>query len=115
MTIRELMEWPGGYKDPKSTQHYARVNPTRLASAYTHADRTSHLVEVLVDTKTEATGEVPAVLRPGRPRAVQQPGLGHVRVPDGMHQMPVLCAHRACPTDPLTADRQTFLGAGLTE
>ncbi|HVH30937.1 MAG TPA: tyrosine-type recombinase/integrase, partial [bacterium] len=58
LTIWELMEWLG-HKDPKSTQHYARVNPTRLASAYTHADRTSHLVEVLVDTKSEATGEVP--------------------------------------------------------
>jgi hypothetical protein len=70
------MEWLG-HKDPKSTQHYARVNPTRLASTYTHADRTSHLVEVLVDTKAGATGEVP-LLRLGRPRAVQQPGLGHL-------------------------------------
>jgi hypothetical protein len=52
------MEWLG-HKDPKSTQHYAGVNPTRLASAYTLADRTSHLVKVLVDTKPEATSELP--------------------------------------------------------
>jgi integrase-like protein len=58
LTIWELMEWLG-HKDPKSTQHYARVKPTRLASAYTHADRTSHLVEVLVDTKPVATSELP--------------------------------------------------------
>jgi integrase len=58
LTIWELMQWLG-HKDPKSTQHYARVNPTRLASAYTQADRTSHLVEVLVDTQAPAIGEVP--------------------------------------------------------
>ena len=52
------MQWLG-HKDPKSTQHYARVNPTRLASAYTQADRTSHLVEVLVDTQAPTIGEVP--------------------------------------------------------
>lgn len=57
LTIFELMQWLG-HKDPKTTQHYARVKPTKLAAAYSKADRNSRLVEVLVDTKADANGEV---------------------------------------------------------
>jgi len=56
LTIFELMQWLG-HKDPKTTQHYARVKPTKLAAAYSKADRNSRLVEVLVDTKADTNGE----------------------------------------------------------
>jgi len=51
------MQWLG-HKDPKTTQHYARVKPTRLAAAYAKAERNSRLVEVLVDTKADNNGNV---------------------------------------------------------
>jgi integrase len=57
LSIWELMQWLG-HKDPKSTQHYTRVKPTKLAAAYSKADRNSRLVEVLVDTKADVNGEV---------------------------------------------------------
>ncbi len=57
LSIFELMQWLG-HKDPKTTQHYARVKPTRLAAAYSKAERNSRLVEVLVDTKADADGDV---------------------------------------------------------
>ncbi len=40
LTIFELMQWLG-HKDPKTTQHYARVKPTKLAAAYSKAERNS--------------------------------------------------------------------------
>jgi integrase len=57
LSIFELMQWLG-HKDPGTTQHYARVKPTRLAAAYSQAERNSRLVETLVDTKTDVTGKV---------------------------------------------------------
>jgi hypothetical protein len=41
-----------------STQHYARVKPTKLAAVYANAERNSRLVEALVDTKADVNGEV---------------------------------------------------------
>lgn len=57
LTIWELMQWLG-HQNPASTRHYARTNPTKLAQAYSKADRNSRLVEALVDTKADANGEV---------------------------------------------------------
>jgi integrase len=57
LSIWELMQWLG-HKDPKTTQHYARVKPTKLAAAYTKAERNSRLVEVLVDTKADSNGTI---------------------------------------------------------
>ena len=57
MTIWELMQWLG-HKNPSSTQQYARANPTKVAVAYEKAERTSRLVEVLVDHKADADGDV---------------------------------------------------------
>lgn len=57
LSIFELMKWLG-HTNPKSTQSYARVKPTKLAAAYAKAERNSRLVEVLVDTKADANGSV---------------------------------------------------------
>ncbi len=57
LSILELMQWLG-HKDPGTTQHYARVKPTKLAAAYTQAERNSRLIEALVDTQAEANGQV---------------------------------------------------------
>jgi len=57
LSIFELMQWLG-HKDPGTTQHYTRVKPTQLAAAYTQAERTSRLIEALVDTQAEANGKV---------------------------------------------------------
>jgi hypothetical protein len=57
LTIWELMQWLG-HQNPASTRHYARTNPTKLAQAYSKADRNSRLVEALVDTRADANGEV---------------------------------------------------------
>ncbi len=57
MTIWELMQWLG-HKSPSATQHYARVNPTKVAVAYEKAERTSRLVEVLIDHKADNAGDV---------------------------------------------------------
>ncbi len=51
LSIWELMQWLG-HRNPASTQHYARMKPTKLATSYLKADRTSRLVEVLVDMDT---------------------------------------------------------------
>ncbi len=53
----ELMQWVG-HKDPGTTQHYTRVQPTKLAAAYAKAERNSRLVEALVDTKADVNGKV---------------------------------------------------------
>ena len=55
MSIWDLMQWLG-HKKPSSTQQYARVNPTKVAVAYEKAERSSRLVEVLVDRKAGDEG-----------------------------------------------------------
>lgn len=57
LSIFELMQWLG-HKDPGTTQHYTRVKPTKLAVAYSKAERNSRLVEALVDTKADVNGKV---------------------------------------------------------
>ena len=57
LSIFDLKQWLG-HKDVSSTQHYARVKPTKLAVVYTKAERNSRLVEALVDTKADAHGDV---------------------------------------------------------
>jgi len=57
MTIWELMQWLG-HTNPSSTQQYARVNPTKVAVAYECAERTSRLVDVLIDRQADAAGQV---------------------------------------------------------
>jgi integrase len=57
LSLFELMQWLG-HKDPGTTQHYTRVKPTRLAAAYSKAERNSRLIEALVDTKADAHGTV---------------------------------------------------------
>jgi hypothetical protein len=58
LSIWELMQWLG-HRDPGSTQHYTRVTPTKLATAYARADRTGRLVEALVETQAQVPGAVP--------------------------------------------------------
>jgi integrase len=57
LSIFDLKHWLG-HKDVSSTQHYARVKPTKLAAAYANAERNSRLVEALVDTKADVNREV---------------------------------------------------------
>jgi len=57
LSIFDLKQWLG-HKDVSSTQHYARVKPTKLAAVYAKAERNSRLVEALVDTKADVNGEV---------------------------------------------------------
>jgi integrase len=57
LSIFDLKQWLG-HKDVSSTQHYARVKPTKLAVVYANAERNSRLVEALVDTKADAHGDV---------------------------------------------------------
>lgn len=48
MSLIELMEW-SGHTSPKSTMHYIRIRPTRLAASFAQADHMAHMVAVLVD------------------------------------------------------------------
>jgi len=51
MTLFELQEWLG-HRDPSSTQHYAKITPTKLAKSYSDAgyfERNRHMIEVLLD------------------------------------------------------------------
>lgn len=57
LSIFELMQWLG-HKDPGTPQHSTRVKPTKLAAAYSQAERNSRLIEALVDTKADITGKV---------------------------------------------------------
>ncbi len=59
LTIGELGEWLG-HKDLRSTQHYARIQPTRLAKSIARANKNSRLVQVIVDPAAVAKGQ-PAI------------------------------------------------------
>ena len=59
LTIGELGEWLG-HKDLRSTQHYAKIQPTRLAKSIARANKNSRLVQVIVDPAAAAKGE-PAI------------------------------------------------------
>jgi len=59
LSIGELGQWLG-HKDVRSTQHYAKLHPTRLAKSIARANQNSRLVQVLVDPA--AAGKVePAI------------------------------------------------------
>ena len=55
MTLPELMAWCG-HSNPKSTMHYIRVRPTRLAGAFAKADQMAHMVRVLIDQEAVLSG-----------------------------------------------------------
>lgn len=53
LSLTELQQWLG-HKDPKSTQSYARIDPTRLAKKYAdsgYLERNMALIEVLLDVE----------------------------------------------------------------
>ncbi len=59
LSLTELQAWLG-HKDPKSTQSYARIDPTRLAKKYAdsaYLERNAALVEVLLDVEALKSGE----------------------------------------------------------
>ena len=63
LSLFELQEWLG-HRTPNSTQHYARINPTKLARSYAEADyfrRNLRTIDVLIDQdvvrKGAAAGE----------------------------------------------------------
>ena len=58
MTLFELMEWLG-HHSPSATQHYAKITPTKLATAYAEADyfkRNLRTIEVLIDREAVLSG-----------------------------------------------------------
>jgi integrase len=58
MTLFELQAWLG-HRSPETTQHYAKITPTRLARAYTDAayfQRNLRAIEVLLDRDAIHTG-----------------------------------------------------------
>ncbi len=58
MSLFELQEWLG-HKSPRSTQHYARIAPMRLAKSYADAGyfgRNVRVIEVLIDQEAVRTG-----------------------------------------------------------
>ncbi len=57
LSLFELMKWLG-HTNPATTQQYARIKPTKLAAAYSKADRNSRLIEARVETKADAEGKV---------------------------------------------------------
>ena len=56
LSIGELGEWLG-HKDLRSTQHYAKLQPTRLAKSIARANKNSRLAQVLVDPAAAVRGE----------------------------------------------------------
>jgi integrase len=58
MTLFELQEWLG-HRSVQATQHYAKINPTTLAKAYSDAGyfaRNVRTIEVLLDRDAVTTG-----------------------------------------------------------
>jgi len=61
MTLFELQAWLG-HRSPNTTQHYARITPTKLTKAYSDAGyfaRNVRAIEVLIDRDAVQTG-IPA-------------------------------------------------------
>jgi len=56
LAIGELGEWLG-HKDLRSTQHYAKMHPTRLAKSVARANKNSRFAQVLVDPAAAVRGE----------------------------------------------------------
>ncbi|ATI83626.1 integrase [Salmonella enterica subsp. enterica] len=56
MTLHELMEW-SGHSCPRSTLHYIRIRPTRLAASFVKADKISHMISVLIDHDCQSITE----------------------------------------------------------
>ncbi|GAB4440315.1 MAG: tyrosine-type recombinase/integrase [Chloroflexi bacterium OHK40] len=59
MTLFELQAWLG-HRSPASTQHYAKVTPTKLTQAYQQADyfaRNVRTIQVLIDQEAVRTGD----------------------------------------------------------
>jgi integrase len=59
LSIDELAQWLG-HKDIRSTQHYAKLHPTRLAKSIARANKNSRLAQILLDPGAAAKGE-PAI------------------------------------------------------
>jgi integrase len=57
LSLFELMKWLG-HTNPATTQQYTRIKPTKLAAAYSKAERTSRLIEARVETKADEEGNV---------------------------------------------------------
>lgn len=57
MTLHELMEW-SGHSCPRSTLHYIRIRPTRLAASFVKADKISNMISVLIDHDGQAVTEI---------------------------------------------------------
>lgn len=56
------MKWVG-HRCSRSTMHYLAIRPTRLAVTFAQADRTAHMIEVLLDHEAVVNGDAAA----GRP------------------------------------------------
>jgi integrase len=59
MTLFELQAWLG-HRTPASTQHYAKVTPTKLTQAYQQADyfaRNVRTIQVLIDQEAVRNGD----------------------------------------------------------
>jgi hypothetical protein len=59
LSLTELQAWLG-HKDPKSTQSYARIDPTKLAKKYAdsgYLERNIALIEVLLDVEALREGK----------------------------------------------------------
>lgn len=60
MSLFELQAWLG-HRDPSSTQHYAKITPTKLVQSYAKAgyfERNLRTIEVLIDQEAVRTGNV---------------------------------------------------------
>jgi len=90
MTLFELQAWLG-HRSPASTQHYAKIAPTRLAKSYADAgyfERNQRVIDVLIDQDAVMNGDAAA----GLPWKYYDLGHGYCTYDFFEH-----CAHRmAC-------------------